>query len=118
MDPKCAACPVAGDGECRAYAHLCRRMGESPELYGPLVSRLNAAVEPTPPTAAEMAAGLARSLRDWAVSGFGLAGEEAVRRMEICRACDHFEAGRCKLCGCFLPLKTKLGTSKCPVGKW
>jgi hypothetical protein len=44
--------------------------------------------------------------------------EEQARRMEICRSCEHFDKGRCKLCGCFKNLKTRLATEHCPIEKW
>lgn len=40
-------------------------------------------------------------------------------RLSICYDCNKFTKIRqCKLCGCFMDLKTKLGSSKCPEGKW
>ena len=41
-------------------------------------------------------------------------------RMSICRGCEHYKdkTKSCKKCGCFMPAKTKLAKSKCPIGKW
>ena len=40
-------------------------------------------------------------------------------RMAICTGCDKFnEKRRCELCGCFMDIKTKIGSSKCPQEKW
>jgi hypothetical protein len=41
-------------------------------------------------------------------------------RMAICRGCEHFInlTSQCKLCGCFMNLKTKLTNASCPAGKW
>jgi hypothetical protein len=38
----------------------------------------------------------------------------------ICKACENLSIkyNTCKLCGCYMPLKTKLPTMKCPAGKW
>lgn len=46
--------------------------------------------------------------------------EEQIRRMEICKSCEHFSSEdiRCKKCGCFLEQKTSLNSAKCPVQKW
>lgn len=35
---------------------------------------------------------------------------EAKRRIEICEACEHFDKEKriCKLCGCFMDIKTKM----------
>lgn len=39
-------------------------------------------------------------------------------RMDICNACDKREGNICKVCGCFLTLKTTWKSSECPLGKW
>ena len=41
-------------------------------------------------------------------------------RQSICNKCEHRRkiVNQCKLCGCFLFLKTKLLYSECPIGKW
>ena len=46
--------------------------------------------------------------------------EKIEKRLEICRACDHFKPAvqQCSKCGCFMQLKTTLHRAKCPVGKW
>ena len=42
--------------------------------------------------------------------------EERERRLDICRTCEKFDAAktRCTLCGCNMPLKTRLLSSTCP----
>jgi len=42
------------------------------------------------------------------------------QRLEICRACDKYDAGqiRCIECGCFLEAKTGFSLDSCPLGKW
>jgi hypothetical protein len=46
-------------------------------------------------------------------------GTESARRYTICNACPDFQRVplTCKLCGCFMPAKTKLENAKCPAGK-
>jgi len=39
-------------------------------------------------------------------------------RMRICNTCPHYNAPRCKLCGCFMIAKTKIPQARCPAGKW
>lgn len=39
-------------------------------------------------------------------------------RMKICNTCPHYDAPRCKLCGCFMIAKTKIPQASCPAGKW
>lgn len=48
-------------------------------------------------------------------SGFAhVSLEERERRRVICESCPFFDAGRCKICGCFLRLKTVIATESCP----
>lgn len=41
-------------------------------------------------------------------------------RLSICRSCDnlHAKSELCKLCGCYVPAKTWLPSSSCPINKW
>jgi len=46
--------------------------------------------------------------------------ELAEQRFDICKTCPELIklTGQCKKCGCFMALKTKLESAKCPIGKW
>lgn len=46
--------------------------------------------------------------------------EVSDKRMSICISCDRIIpiVNQCKECGCFMGLKTKLESAKCPIGKW
>ena len=46
--------------------------------------------------------------------------ETAEKRYNICLECPELiqATKQCKQCGCFMSLKTKLATAKCPIGKW
>ena len=48
------------------------------------------------------------------------ADDLAVERMKLCTLCDQYAklSRQCKLCGCFLDLKTKLLEADCPAEKW
>lgn len=41
-------------------------------------------------------------------------------RMSICESCEFYdkESVRCNSCGCFLKIKTRWASEKCPIGKW
>lgn len=40
-------------------------------------------------------------------------------RLEICNNCDKLNPiNICKVCGCFMPLKTKFKSAECPLKKW
>lgn len=45
---------------------------------------------------------------------------EAEERLNICKACPELIqlTSQCKKCGCFMSIKTKLESAKCPIGKW
>lgn len=41
-------------------------------------------------------------------------------RWNICSSCEHLykPTHTCKVCGCFMLVKTKMAFQKCPKGKW
>lgn len=41
-------------------------------------------------------------------------------RLAECNDCEHFikATSQCKKCGCFMKVKTRLATARCPIGKW
>ncbi len=42
------------------------------------------------------------------------------RRWSECQGCEYLikATNQCKKCGCFMKVKTKVATARCPVGKW
>lgn len=45
--------------------------------------------------------------------------ETVDNRYEICQTCPSFTILKtCKECGCIMPLKVRLKSSECPLGKW
>lgn len=42
------------------------------------------------------------------------------QRITICKECDQFIkiTSQCKMCGCYMPAKTSLANSSCPLRKW
>ena len=40
------------------------------------------------------------------------------KRMQTCAACEHHTGMRCKICGCFTHVKSKMMHEDCPIGKW
>ncbi len=47
-------------------------------------------------------------------------GDVKESRLRICRACPEFAktTATCKVCGCFMKIKTTLKTANCPKDKW
>jgi hypothetical protein len=46
--------------------------------------------------------------------------ETSKARLAICHSCKELRRpiDQCKLCGCFMQVKARLQSSKCPAGKW
>ena len=46
--------------------------------------------------------------------------EVAKQRFDICLQCEHLyhKTNTCKLCGCFMKIKTTLSNQTCPAKKW
>lgn len=44
----------------------------------------------------------------------------AAARLEVCRGCEHLTGilNNCKLCGCFMNIKVRIYSAKCPADKW
>jgi len=40
------------------------------------------------------------------------------KRMATCQACTHHTGLRCRVCGCFTNVKTRMAHEQCPIGKW
>lgn len=102
-----------------AYRATVVRLAGGPRPPTPTV----AVVESAPlPTLGDQLVGLARSLRDWARSGFALASSaERRRRRSICTApCPSYDPARrrCTACGCMTALKPWLASATCPRGEW
>ena len=74
------------------------------------------------PSVVDLAHGLARSMANWASSGFSVATKETFsNRLKICDSCENWDKShkipKCKICGCYVG-KLWLGSEKCPIGKW
>jgi tetratricopeptide (TPR) repeat protein len=39
-------------------------------------------------------------------------------RLAVCRACPHHTGLRCRICGCFTNVKSRMAHERCPIGKW
>lgn len=45
--------------------------------------------------------------------------KESEKRMQICKQCPKLNSlNFCNECACFMPLKTKMSSATCPIGKW
>jgi Flp pilus assembly protein TadD len=74
---------------------------------------------PTGPGLLRMAVSATKAMMKFVGSGLTVARPEVQqRRLEICRACEHHTGLRCRVCGCFTTLKTRIAHEECPLGKW
>ena len=72
-----------------------------------------------PPSTSAMIGGAVGAAVGFASSGFRVAdAAERERRLDICRGCPEFDAGRCRKCGCYMKLKARIAAAHCPIGKW
>jgi len=39
-------------------------------------------------------------------------------RLAVCRSCSHHTGLRCRICGCFTNVKSRMAHERCPIGKW
>ena len=46
--------------------------------------------------------------------------QNAQERYEECKKCEKFISAstQCRVCLCFMPIKSKLNMTQCPLGKW
>lgn len=76
------------------------------------VAAINRKIEAGP---LDMVRGVIQSAKDLAIGGT----TDPKARMEICERCPFMgEDKRCGKCGCFLPAKTRISKSSCPIGLW
>lgn len=48
-----------------------------------------------------------------------VANDVVAERIQICTSCPELNRLKmCKKCGCFMPVKIRLKSSSCPIGKW
>lgn len=63
----------------------------------------------------KMATSLVKSAADMVTGGL----TDPDERMKICQSCPFMgDDKRCGKCGCFLPAKTRVKKSTCPIGRW
>jgi tetratricopeptide (TPR) repeat protein len=84
--------------------------GPSPDApYGPAAG----------PGILRMALSAAESLAKFARARFQTApAETRRRRLQTCAGCHQHTGLRCKVCGCFTDIKSRLPHEECPIGKW
>ena len=65
-----------------------------------------------------MAISATKSMTQYIESGFeGVSTEVQERRLATCATCEHHTGLRCRICGCFTNVKSRLAHESCPIGK-
>lgn len=72
------------------------------------------------PSLATQAGNLVSAVGQHAMSGFKETEKEILeKRMTECNNCEDMRSdGRCAKCGCYMQIKAKWDSAKCPVSKW
>jgi tetratricopeptide (TPR) repeat protein len=66
-----------------------------------------------------MAISAAKSMTTFLASGMKTVSPEVQqKRLKTCATCEHHTGLRCRICGCFTNVKTKMPHEDCPIGKW
>lgn len=118
------SCPICTDpSSCKGYSHLWQRLREDRARWLPVHERINAA--PAPPAAypplTTQATSAAKAAIGFLADGLKVVDEgEQARRLILCESCDRFDPGprRCRECGCYSALKTRIRSQHCPLKKW
>tara|TARA_R100001594_G_scaffold139074_1_gene183170 strand:+ start:398 stop:634 length:237 start_codon:yes stop_codon:yes gene_type:complete len=73
------------------------------------------------PSFLSMVKSIAKDTANWVKNGAKkVSKEEYIRRAEVCDSCVHFihKSNTCGVCGCWMDVKAKWKTTKCPKDKW
>lgn len=82
--------------------------------------QIAAASDPnTGPGLLRMAVSATRSMMKFIGSGLKTTPADLQqKRMAVCQSCEHHTGLRCRVCGCFTNVKTRMAHEQCPIGKW
>jgi tetratricopeptide (TPR) repeat protein len=91
---------------------------------GPMGASVMTAAQPvsdpnTGPGLLRMAVSATKAMMKFIGSGLKkTAPQLQLARMSICQSCAHHTGLRCRICGCFTNVKTRMAHEQCPIGKW
>ena len=97
-------------------------------LGGSIVASVMAGQSPPGPSASEansgpgllrMAMSASKAMATFIGSGMkATPADLQQKRMQTCATCEHHTGMRCKICGCFTHVKSRMAHEDCPIGKW
>ncbi len=97
-------------------AYLCRHSCEYRAIFDRQYAETKKIINSQSPPIHRMAISFLRSLFIWSLDRFRFV--ENVERHRICSTCPGNTGYRCRPCGCFLWLKTRMPHESCPAGLW
>jgi hypothetical protein len=96
-------------------------LGQAAQPHSQPIESLPSAVDPpqVAPGVFDMAASFTTSMARFAAGGFRTVPHDIYQaRFAHCLACEQYDLGLCKLCGCYLDAKVRLPHEECPLKKW
>ena len=88
-------------------------------MAGPAISGPMPPIDRAGPGCLQMAISAARAISRFVGSGFKTVTMETLEeRTRRCARCKYHTGLRCRVCGCFTNLKTRLPHEECPLGEW
>jgi hypothetical protein len=92
-------------------------------MGGPLGSNVATASQAADPNSGpgllRMAVSATKAMMKYIGSGLrATPADVQQKRMATCQSCVHHTGLRCRICGCFTNVKTRMAHEQCPIGKW
>jgi tetratricopeptide (TPR) repeat protein len=89
-------------------------------MGGSIMTATQAGTDPsTGPGLLRMAVSATKAMMKFIGSGLkATPADIQQKRMRTCQACEHHTGLRCRICGCFTNVKTRMAHEQCPIGKW
>jgi tetratricopeptide (TPR) repeat protein len=86
---------------------------------GSEISSSTGSPPPAPASLLKQALSATKAMANYVGSGFkNTPTAQQRKRVEICAGCEHHTGTRCRVCGCFTEIKSRMLHETCPIGKW
>lgn len=96
-------------------AYLCANSERHAQVFE-RQSRETQKIIDSPKSMLDMARSISRSMAKWALIYFSTIRPNG--RIDICKSCEAYDRGWCRVCGCLLWFKTRLPHEGCPLNRW
>jgi hypothetical protein len=99
--------------------YLARDRGSSLNGQDRVEAGISQRHSPTGASLLRMALSASGAMAKFLGSGLKTASSETVhQRLQMCSSCEQHTGLRCRVCGCFTKVKTRLLHEQCPMDKW